>query len=125
MMIAGLSATLLILIAGLALDAALGDMPVLFRRVPHPVVLAGRAIAFFDQKLNREKRSEAARRGRGVVTVAVVVGAATALGWIIAILCRGSLLGAAIEAVLVAILVAQRSLFDHVAAVALALDRGG
>jgi adenosylcobinamide-phosphate synthase len=125
MIAAGPPDPLLVLIAGLALDAVFGDMPALFRRVPHPVVLAGRAIAFFDRKLNREKRSEAARRGRGVVTVAVLVGAAAALGWIVALLCRGSLAGAAVEAFLVAVLVAQRSLFDHVAAVARALERGG
>jgi len=65
------------------------------------------------------------RRGRGVVTVVVLVGAAAALGWVVAFLCRGSLLGAAVEAVLVAVLVAQKSLFDHVAAVAQALERGG
>jgi adenosylcobinamide-phosphate synthase len=125
MIAAGLIDPLSILIVGLALDAALGDMPALFRFVPHPVVLAGRAIGFFERKLNREKRSEAVRRGRGVVTVAVLVGAAAALGWMVAFLCRGSLLGAAVEAFLVAVLVAQKSLFDHVVAVARALERGG
>ena len=125
MIAAGASDPLLILIAGLALDAIFGDMPALFRQVPHPVALAGRAIAFFDRKLNREKRSGAARRSRGVVTVVVLVGAAAALGWAIAQLCRGSLVGAAVEVFLVAVLVAQKSLFDHVAAVARALERGG
>jgi adenosylcobinamide-phosphate synthase len=121
----GFSDPLLVLIAGLALDAVLGDMPALFRRVPHPVVLAGRAIAFFDKKLNREKRSDAVRRFRGVVTLAVLIGGAAALGYAVALVCRGSLVGAAIEAFLIAVLVAQKSLFDYVAAVARALDRGG
>ncbi len=116
---------LLLLAAGLALDAWLGDMPLIFRRVPHPVVLAGRAIAFFDRKLNREIRSEAARRIRGIVTVAALAGLAAALGLAIQWLCRGSLAGAAVEIVLIAVLVAQRSLYEHVAEVALALDRGG
>lgn len=125
MIAAGSSASLLILIAGLALDAVLGDMPVLFRLVPHPVVLAGRAIAFFDRKLNREKRSEGVRRFRGVVAVVVLVGAAAACGWVIAFVFGGSLPGAAVEVCCVAVLVAQKSLFDHVAAVARALDEGG
>jgi adenosylcobinamide-phosphate synthase len=125
MIAAGLSRSLLILIAGLALDAVFGDMPALFRRIPHPVVLAGRAIAFCDRKLNREKRSEATRRQRGVLVLIALVGAAAALGWALARLCRGSLIGAAVEAFLVAVLVAQRSLFEHVAAVAHALERGG
>ena len=60
---------LLMLIAGLAIDGLFGDMPALFRHIPHPVVLAGRAIAFFDRKLNRENRSEASRYERGVITV--------------------------------------------------------
>jgi adenosylcobinamide-phosphate synthase len=122
---AGIPDPLLVLIAGLALDAVLGDMPALFRWIPHPVVLAGRAIAFCDRKLNRETRSEAARRFRGLLTLAVLVGAAAALGYALALACRGSLLGAAVEAFLVAVLVAQKSLFDHVAAVARALDGGG
>ena len=48
----------LLLVAGLVIDALFGDMPAIFRRIPHPIVLAGRAIAFFDRKLNREVRSE-------------------------------------------------------------------
>jgi adenosylcobinamide-phosphate synthase len=116
---------LLPLVAGLAIDALFGDMPRVFRHIPHPVVLAGRGIAFFDRKLNRETRSEAARRGRGIVTVIVLVGAAATLGLAIEWLCRGYLLGALLEAVLIGVLLAQRSLYEHVAAVAIALDVGG
>lgn len=116
---------LLLLVAGLAVDGLLGDMPGVFRRVPHPVVLAGRAIGFFDRKLNREIRSEASRRVRGILAVVALVGLAAALGMAVQSLCRGSLLGAAAEILLIAVLVAQRSLYDHVAAVALALDQGG
>ncbi|MGH7046655.1 MAG: adenosylcobinamide-phosphate synthase CbiB [Stellaceae bacterium] len=116
---------LLLLAAGLALDAWLGDMPALFAHVPHPVVLAGRAIAFFDRRLNREHRSEAARRFRGLVTVVVLIASAALLGLVIERLCRGSIAGAAVEILLIAVLVAQRSLYQHVAAVAQALERGG
>ncbi len=116
---------LLLLVAGLVIDALFGDMPVLFRYVPHPVILAGRAIASFDRRLNRETRSEASRRERGIVTVVVLVGGAALLGQIIERVCRGSLVGAAVEAVLIAVLVAQRSLCEHVAAVAAALATGG
>jgi adenosylcobinamide-phosphate synthase len=116
---------LLLLVAGLVIDAVFGDMPAIFRHVPHPVVLAGRAIAFFDRKLNREARSETSRRERGIVTVIVLVGGAALLGLGVERACRGSLFGAAIEAVLIAVLVAQRSLYEHVAAVAAALRTGG
>jgi adenosylcobinamide-phosphate synthase len=116
---------LLLLAAGLALDAWVGDLPAVFARIPHPVVLAGRAVGFFDRKLNREIRSEASRRVRGIVTVILLVGAAAALGFAVQLLCRGSLAGAVIEILLIAVLVAQRSLFEHVAEVAQALAGGG
>jgi len=116
---------LLLLTAGLAIDACLGDMPALFARIPHPVVLAGRAVAFFDRRLNREIRSEASRRARGIITVVLLVGGAGALGLAIERAYRGSLGGIAVEILLIAVLVAQRSLYQHVAEVGRALDHGG
>jgi adenosylcobinamide-phosphate synthase len=124
-MIPAVTDRLLLLVGGLVLDALLGDAPALFRYIPHPVVLAGRAIAFFDRKLNREDRSDVARRERGIVTVAVLVGAAALLGAAVEGICRGSLAGAMVEAVLIGVLVAQRSLYEHVSAVAAALAGGG
>ena len=116
---------MLLLIAGLAIDALFGEMPAIFRHVDHPIVLAGRAVTFFDRKLNREARSEASRRGRGIILVILMVGAAAALGLTIERLCRGRVLGGVLEAWLIAVFVAQRSLYEYVAAVAQALDTGG
>jgi adenosylcobinamide-phosphate synthase len=116
---------LLLLLAGLAIDAMFGDMPGVFRFLPHPVVLAGRAIAYFERRLNRPQRTERARRERGVVAVLMLVGGAAAIGWLIQALCRGRPFGALIEALLIGILVATRSLFLHVAAVSLALRNDG
>jgi adenosylcobinamide-phosphate synthase len=124
-MISATAQPLLLLVAGLVIDALFGDMPALFRYVPHPVVLAGRAIAFFDRKLNRETRSEVSRRERGIVTVVVLVGGAALFGLALERVCRGSLVGAIVEALLIAVLIAQRSLYEHVAAVAAALSTGG
>src|SRR5260370_22536268 len=70
---------LLLLLAGLAIDAAFGDMPAVFAHVPHPILLAGRPIPLFERKLNRPARSERRRRERGVVTVIVLVGVAAGL----------------------------------------------
>jgi adenosylcobinamide-phosphate synthase len=116
---------LLLLVAGLVLDALFGDMRGLFRYVPHPVIVAGRAITFFDRRLNHEIRSESSRRERGVVTVIVLVGGAALLGLAIERICGTSLFGAAVEVFLIAALIAQRSLFEYVAAVATALHKGG
>jgi adenosylcobinamide-phosphate synthase len=47
------------------------------------------------------------------------------IGLILERACRGSLAGAVLEALMIAVLVAQRSLHEHVAAVAAGLARGG
>ena len=116
---------LLLLLAGMVLDAAFGDMPGLFTRIPHPVALVGRAIAFFERKLNRPQRDEQRRRERGIVTVVVLVGGAAATGWFLQWACRQAPVGAVFEALIIAVILAQRSLFLHVAAVAAALLAGG
>jgi adenosylcobinamide-phosphate synthase len=121
----GLHDKLLLLYAGLLIDALCGEMGPLFRHVPHPVVLAGRAIQFFDSRLNRPIRGDAALRLRGIATVVALVGIAAGLGWAVQLLCRTNLVGAAAEAFVIGVLVAQRSLYNHVAAVSTGLIHGG
>jgi adenosylcobinamide-phosphate synthase len=116
---------LLLLLAALALDFLLGDLPAVFRVVPHPVVLVGRASDFLDRRLNRANRGDRARLVRGVLTVALLVLVAAGLGLGLGRLLRASIVGWAVEALIVAILLAQRSLFDHVAAVQQALAGPG
>jgi adenosylcobinamide-phosphate synthase len=125
MILSGSRDALLLLVFGMAIDAMFGDMPAVFAHIPHPIVLAGRAISFFDRKLNRPSRSERRRRERGIVTTAVLVATAAGLGYAFDWLCRGSLIGAAVEALAIGILLAGRSLYEHVAAVAVAIEWGG
>ena len=115
----------LVLLLALAIDLAFGDMAPVFCYLPHPISLAGKAIGFFDRRLNRENRGDGARRFRGVVTVIVLVGAAAALGWAIDEYLRVVHYAWLIEAVLVAVLLAQRSLFEQVAAIGKALQTEG
>ena len=115
-MIDGMSAAVAVLVVALVLDAALGDMPWLFRRVPHPVALLGRAIGFLDHRLNRRERPPAERRRRGALTLVLVVGLAVMTGRIVEVL------GPWAEAAAVFLLLAQRSLHDHVRAVASGLE---
>ncbi|WP_041793715.1 adenosylcobinamide-phosphate synthase CbiB [Pararhodospirillum photometricum] len=116
---------LFLLVLALGLDAYLGEMGPLFRLIPHPVVVMGEAIAVFDRRLNRPDRSEAARRGRGIFTVVVLVGACVALGIALQAVSVFVPLGWMLELGLVAVLLAQKSLHDHVAAVAHALETQG
>lgn len=118
-------APLVHLFLALLLDAAVGDPPLLWRILPHPVALTGRLIAFFDRRLNRADRSDGARRLRGAFTVLAVSAAAAAAGAILTWIAGHLRLGAVLEILAIAILIAQRSLYDHVAAVAGALEEGG
>jgi adenosylcobinamide-phosphate synthase len=116
---------LLLLVMALALDAAFGEMGPLFRLMPHPVVVIGRAVARLDRRLNRPERSESDRKLRGIVTVVVLVGAAILTGAAIAFVARVIPHFWLVEVFVAATLIAQRGLFQHVRDVARALDDQG
>ena len=114
-----------LLLAGLFADALIGDPHWLWRRMPHPVVVMGRLIGFLDGHLNRESWSFAARRVAGSVALLLLLGAAITAGSTLHLLLRDSLLGQFLEVLIVAVLLAQRSLYEHVARVKQAFDFGG
>jgi adenosylcobinamide-phosphate synthase len=118
-------AMLLLLLGGLALDGWLGDMPALFRIFPHPVVVIGRLVAALDRRLNRENRGERALLERGVVTVVAILAVAVLAGIAVAWFCRVVKFGWVVEIFVIAVMISQRSLFDHVKAVMDALESGG
>jgi len=118
-------AAMLVLVAALGLDALFGEMALLLRSALHPVVAIGRVVGWLDRRLNKPERGEAARFWRGVFAVTAVTLLAGGFGWLVALLTRDFPGGWMIEALLVAILLAQRSLYEHVAAVARALRRDG
>lgn len=114
----------LLLALALLLDALVGDMAWFFRAIPHPVAMLGRAIGFFEQKLNRTWRSDRNRLIRGAVVVTVVCASALAAGWAISVFVAAYNFWF-VELFVVTVLVAQRGLYSHVRAVAKALDRDG
>jgi adenosylcobinamide-phosphate synthase len=116
---------LLILLFALIVDALIGDPRWLWRALPHPVVLIGRLVELCEPRLNRSNRSGRVRRARGALAVAGMTLGAVGMGLAVSELRRRSSWGWAVEAALVWSLIAQRSLFDHVRAVATALDRHG
>jgi adenosylcobinamide-phosphate synthase len=105
-----------LLALAMAADAAMGEPKAVFDRVPHPAVLMGRAVAYLDRRLNRFP----GRRVKGMVATAILVAGGLALGLVLHWLPDWGL----IEAGVVAVLLAQRSLVDHVKAVADGLRQG-
>jgi adenosylcobinamide-phosphate synthase len=116
---------MIVLVLALCLDALIGDPERLYAVLPHPVMLIGRAIALFDRRLNRETRGPHTRRVRGVTTLVVLGLTAVALGIALSALAVSFRFGWIVEVLAVAVLVAQRSLYDHVRLVMLALQREG
>ena len=96
----------------------------LYRRVPHPVVLLGRVLEAAEVRWNRPGLGARARFLRGLLFVLAVVALAGGLGWAVERLCNGFLGGWVLEAVLASTLIAFRGLHDRVRAVAEALDLG-
>lgn len=100
-----------ILLVALLLDAIFGEPDWLWSRLPHPAVLMGRIVGGADARLNRGRD----QRFRGTLVMITLGLGALGLGMALASL------GWVLEAILAAILLAQRSLVDHVRAVAVAL----
>ena len=107
-------------LAALALDALVGDP----RWLPHPVRAMGWLTGLLDRALNRERWGEGARALLGVVAVAAVTGASAAAGWAVAHYVAALAWGWLAELALVAMLLAQRTMCDHMVRVARALDIG-
>ncbi len=93
-----------ILLIALLLDAVLGEPRLLWDRVPHPAVLMGRLIAAADQRFN----VGVSQKLNGTLVVLSLLGGAWGLGHII------GWFGWLPSVVIAAILIAQRSLVDHV-----------
>lgn len=100
--------TATILCLALLLDAALGEPRWLWDRLPHPAVLMGRTVRALDERLNTGRGALLA----GALALALLMGGAALLGWGLA------LLGDLAQILIAAILLAQRSLVQHVRAVA-------
>lgn len=105
--------TAAILLGALALDALLGEPKWLWSRLSHPAVIMGNLIGWADRRFN----AGAQRRLKGTLVMFMLALAALALGALLA------QLGVLVEFVVAAILIAQKSLTEHVSAVATGLKR--
>ncbi len=99
------------LVIAMLLDAVFGEPRMLWDRLPHPAVLMGRLVAFLDRTLNTGQD----RKSKGVLALSLLCFTAAVIGSLL------SQFGWVIEIIVAAILLAQKSLIDHVKAVATGL----
>jgi len=103
-------------VGALVLDRIFGEPEPLWDHIPHPVTVMGRAVNAADEMLNCGGR----KRMMGFLAIGALVIVAGGLGLIIQRLPYPDFL----ELLLVAVLLAHKSLVDHVADVAHALRNG-
>ncbi len=113
-----------VLLLALVLDAAVGDPRWLYRLVPHPVALLGRAVEKLEARLNDPGARGAHRFALGSLVVVGVVLLAGACGVVLQRALSAWSYGWIVEAALVSVLLAFRGLYEHVRAVAVALPGG-
>ena len=112
---------LILLLLALIVDAFTGGIVNSARLPRHPVNLLRAAVLWCDRKLNRPHRGEMDRAMRGLVATLILLGLAAAFGWLIAWASQSMPLMWIVEAVLVLLLIDQRSVHRRVRRVGAAL----
>ncbi|MBD1549295.1 adenosylcobinamide-phosphate synthase CbiB [Roseibium aggregatum] len=111
---------LFLLFAALIADALIGDPDLLWRRWPHPVVLIGKLIGFLDVSLNKPVFSRGRRKLFGTLTLILLIVTGFIIGYAIDYGARLLPFGQVLTVAVAAVFLAQKSLYQHIAAV-----RGG
>lgn len=120
-----LSSTLSALAIALIADRIAGEPEWLWGRLPHPVVLFGRAIEQLESRWNNPDLSFRAQQRRGVVVLAGLTLSGLAAGAAIEAVLPAGVPGILALGLMASTLLAHRSLADHVSAVAAALRARG
>lgn len=106
-----------ILALALLADSFIGEPKIIWSRIPHPVALMGKLIEVITVWGNRRNYSGKRRRLNGIIGIAILSGAMALPG-----IGAGGI--AIIDLIIVTILLAGKSLADHVRAVAESLESG-
>jgi adenosylcobinamide-phosphate synthase len=117
--------TVTLTLAALLIEAAVGYPDRLVRSIGHPVTWIGRLIRALERNCNSDTATPGRRRALGLIAVLLIVSIVAVVTLVIE---RGLLLlpfGLIGVGVLASALLAQRSLHEHVARVADALDNTG
>ncbi|HUO54694.1 MAG TPA: adenosylcobinamide-phosphate synthase CbiB [Rhodoblastus sp.] len=112
-------------LAALLIEAFFGYPAPVYAAIRHPVTWIGALIARLERMLNRPGLSPRRRREFGALTLVIVLAASVLVAGLLIDLAPPGAIGFALLAILASSLVAQRSLYDHVAAVAEALEQEG
>jgi adenosylcobinamide-phosphate synthase len=109
----------------LLIELIVGYPDRLLRAIGHPVTWMGQLIAALDRALNHESTSDTKRRAAGTLALVVIIGLPAIVGYLVERIVLLLPLGVVLAAILASTLLAQRSLREHVARVAAALEHGG
>ena len=115
----------LLAVLALGVEALAGYPAPLFRRIGHPVTWMGGWLHRLEHGLNGAATPFATRKAAGVLALAMLLGGVGTVAGLLAGALSGTTVGGAALLLLAASLPAQRSLHEHVAAVATALETGG
>jgi adenosylcobinamide-phosphate synthase len=119
------TATLALALAALAVEALIGYPAPVYAAVRHPVAWIGALIARLEQRLNRPEKSNAARKKAGIWALVLILAATGAVTGVLVALAPKDFFGFCLLVFCASPLMAQRSLHDHVADVARALEAKG
>ena len=110
----------------LTVEAAFGYPRRFYAAIGHPVTWIGWLIGWLDRGLNREAAPFAQRKVMGVLALVLLLAVTIMLSTLIQRLCLSfGPLGLVPLALIASTLIAQRSLYEHVARVAEGLERDG
>lgn len=109
----------------LLIELMLGYPDWLVRSIGHPVTWMGRLIEALDHKLNHEEDSPTRRRAAGAIAIVALIAVAGLVAYALEHNLPRLPFGLLMLAVLASTLLAQRSLYAHVARVAVALEQDG
>jgi adenosylcobinamide-phosphate synthase len=109
----------------MVIELCAGYPQALLRAIGHPVTWMGRLIAALDRLLNRDKADAHRRRYAGILAILLLVAIVGSITFVVERELLRLPFGLIAVAVIASTLIAQRSLHQHVADVATALEQGG
>jgi adenosylcobinamide-phosphate synthase len=112
-------------LSALMLEAAIGYPAFLYRAVGHPVTWMGALLTRLESRLNRRSVPAGERRFRGLLLLAVLLSVTVSAALLLDCVRALGPVGAVVVILASTSLFTQRSLYDHVRAVAGALETDG